>query len=61
MENDPEQYKKFIGEQLKEGEKIMAAPEPMFCLRCNLEGVSRIFYSFKFRLSTTGPSFHPNG
>ena len=39
--NSPEEYQKFIKEQLKEGEEVMAAPEPAFCLRCTLLGVSR--------------------
>ena len=38
--SDPEQYRKFIAEQLKEGEEAMASPEPVFCLRCTLGGVS---------------------
>ena len=38
--SDPEQYKKFIDEQMKEGKEYMATPEPVFCLRCPLKGVS---------------------
>ncbi len=39
---DPEKYKKFITEQLDEGKEILASPEPVFCLRCALDGVSPI-------------------
>ena len=36
----PEEYQKFIREQLKEGEEVMAGPEPVFCLRCPLHRVN---------------------
>ena len=35
-ENDPEEYKKFVSKQLKEGAEAMSIPEPVFCLRCNM-------------------------
>ncbi len=35
----PEEYQKFIKEQVKEGEEVMAAPQPVFCLRAPLQGV----------------------
>lgn len=37
--SDPEGYKKFIKQQLDEGKDVLAAPEPVFCLQCNLKGV----------------------
>lgn len=41
-ETDPQQYEKFIEQQLKEGEEAMSSPEPVLCLRCPLGGVSEV-------------------
>ena len=38
--NNTEKYKKFVKQQLEEGREAMAVPEPNFCLRCSLHGVS---------------------
>ncbi len=40
-ESDPEAYKKFIDQQMKEGREQMCQPEPVFCLQCDVtrEGV----------------------
>lgn len=45
-DTSPDQYKKFIDEQLREGKEVMAAPEPVFCLRCTLGGVSPLIEVF---------------
>ncbi len=37
--NDPEEYKKFMKQQLDEGREVLAVPEPSFCLRCSLDRV----------------------
>lgn len=42
--DDPEGYREFIGEQLREGKEVMTAPEPIICVRCSLEGVRRREY-----------------
>ena len=34
-ESKPEEYKKFIDQQLKEGAESVSPPEPAFCLRCS--------------------------
>ena len=34
-ESSPEEYKKFIDQQLKEGAEAMSSPEPAFCLSCS--------------------------
>ena len=33
-ESNPEEYKKFIDQQLKEGAESVSQPEPAFCLSC---------------------------
>uniref|UniRef100_A0A8C0Q6L3 PIH1 domain-containing protein 2 n=1 Tax=Canis lupus familiaris TaxID=9615 RepID=A0A8C0Q6L3_CANLF len=35
-ESDPESYKKFIQQQLKEGKELCAAPEPQLCLQSRI-------------------------
>ncbi|XP_054989793.1 PIH1 domain-containing protein 2 [Sorex araneus] len=35
-ESNPESYKKFINQQLKEGKELWAAPEPQFCLETRI-------------------------
>ncbi|XP_049634900.1 PIH1 domain-containing protein 2 [Suncus etruscus] len=35
-ESNPESYKKFIQQQLKEGKEIWASPEPQFCLETRI-------------------------
>ena len=34
-ERDPEEYKKFIDQQLKEGAQAQQNPQPVFCLQCD--------------------------
>ena len=34
-ESNPEEYKKFIEQQLKEGAQSVSPPEPGFCLSCS--------------------------
>ena len=54
VDTNPEEYQKFINEQLKEGKEMFAPPEPAFCLQCNVSTkVSttvnmRLCYLFKF-------------
>ena len=31
---NPEEYKKFIDEQMEEGRKLLTPPEPVYCLHC---------------------------
>ena len=38
--NNPEEYRRFVKNQLEEGKNAMAVPEPSFCLRCSLNLVS---------------------
>ena len=38
-ETDPEEYKKFIDQQIKEGHEMFSPPEPVFCLRSEVLGV----------------------
>ena len=38
-EADPQEYKKFIDQQLKEGAQMLAKPEPSFCIRVPVKGV----------------------
>ena len=33
-ESNPEEYKKFIDQQMKEGAQSVSQPEPAFCLSC---------------------------
>lgn len=35
-DTNPEEYQKFINEQLKEGREMFVPPEPVFCLQCNV-------------------------
>ena len=35
-DTNPEEYRKFIDEQMKEGREMFAQPEPAFCLQCNV-------------------------
>ncbi len=35
-ENDPDGYRKFIEQQMKEGKEQMCSPEPVFCLECDV-------------------------
>ncbi|KAF6105502.1 PIH1 domain containing 2 [Phyllostomus discolor] len=35
-ESNPESYKKFIQQQLKEGKQLCAAPEPQLCLQTRI-------------------------
>ncbi|XP_048199803.1 PIH1 domain-containing protein 2 [Perognathus longimembris pacificus] len=35
-ENDPERYKSFIQQELKEGKELSAGPEPQFCLQTRI-------------------------
>ncbi|XP_008063772.1 PIH1 domain-containing protein 2 [Carlito syrichta] len=35
-ESDPENYEKFIQQQLKEGKQFCAAPEPQFCVQARI-------------------------
>ena len=39
-ETNPEEYKKFVDQQMKEGKEMLNPPEPVFCLKCNVIGVS---------------------
>ena len=38
-EDNPEEYKKFVKQQLDEGKEALAAPEPRLCLRCSINRV----------------------
>lgn len=35
-ESNPESYKKFIQQQLKEGKQLCATPEPQLCLQTRI-------------------------
>lgn len=35
-ENDPERYKNFIEQELKDGKKLCVDPEPQFCLQTKI-------------------------
>ena len=35
-EDNPEQYKKFVDQQLKEGAEMMSPPQPAYCLDCSV-------------------------
>ena len=35
-EENPEEYKKFIDQQLKEGSELLAPPQPAYCLECSV-------------------------
>ena len=42
-ENNPEGYQRFIKKQLGEGSAHFKPPEPVFCLRCEIDMVSILF------------------
>ena len=44
-EHNPQEYHKFVHQQLTEGKEMFSAPEPAFCLRCNTSDVSLTGYS----------------
>ncbi len=35
-EGNPEEYKKFVDQQLKEGAEMMSPPQPAYCLGCSV-------------------------
>jgi len=37
--DNPEEYTKFVKQQLDEGKEVLAAPEPRLCLRCSIDRV----------------------
>ena len=37
--NNPEEYDKFVKQQLDHGKEALAVPEPRMCLRCSLNRV----------------------
>ena len=37
--SNPKEYEEFVKKQMKEGEDVLSVPEPVFCLRCTLNGV----------------------
>lgn len=39
-EDNPEEYQRFVSQQLKEGGEMFTPPQPVFCLRCDIIGVS---------------------
>ena len=39
----PDEYKKFIEQQLEEGQHMFAPPEPVYCLQCQVRAwVSKV-------------------
>lgn len=45
-ENNPAEYKKFVDQQMKEGKEALTPPEPVFCLMCQVTGVSSNLSNF---------------